>query len=295
MTNPSILELPDLVGLKTEIENWNLPQGLTLSSTNYGTNHSQFKSKGLNFQEIRQYQPGDDIRQIDWRVTAKYGKPYTKLYEEEKEQQTYVLCDLRSPMHFASHGHFKSVIAGRLACLCAFLSEKKHNAFSYQILSNKIYQESNHTSSDIIPLFLNQLTKEPHIEKNVPFAEIRPFLNQHIHTGAVLFLISDFHDIQVNDWNFLGKLSPLNTIILVHIYDHMETEMPEGVFPCSNNKSDLLFNTSGKEFQKKFHDSWNQHNQIIQQQVKKYNMGYLALRTDSDYINIFKTYLMEYA
>ena len=76
-----------------------------------GSAKSPFRTRGLDFQEIRAYQQGDDIRQIDWKTTAKHGgKPYTKLYTDEKEQPVYFVCDLRGCMKFASRGVFKSVI-----------------------------------------------------------------------------------------------------------------------------------------------------------------------------------------
>ena len=93
--NPVLLELPDLVGLREQAESLILPTNDKVSLTGYGDKKSPFRSRGLDFQEVRVYQPGDDIRQIDWRVTAKYGEPFTKLYAEEKEQQIYLVCDLR--------------------------------------------------------------------------------------------------------------------------------------------------------------------------------------------------------
>ena len=96
--NPVLLELPDLVSLKEQAESLVLPTNDKISLTGFGDKKSPFRSRGLDFQEVRVYQPGDDIRQIDWRVTAKYGEPFTKLYTEEKEQQIYLICDLRPNM-----------------------------------------------------------------------------------------------------------------------------------------------------------------------------------------------------
>ena len=127
--NPVSLELPDLVSLKEHAESLFLPLNDKVSLSGFGNKKSPFRSRGLDFQEVRVYQPGDDIRQIDWRVTAKYGEPFTKLYSEEKEQQIYLVCDLRPNMQFASHGHFKSVVAVRLTALSAFMANKKKDRF----------------------------------------------------------------------------------------------------------------------------------------------------------------------
>ena len=102
----------DLLRLRALVHRERLKQANVTGKT--GETPSLFKTKGMDFSEVRSYQAGDDIRQIDWRVTAKYGKPFTKLYVEEKEQRVFFLLDLRSVMQFATSGQFKSVIVARL-------------------------------------------------------------------------------------------------------------------------------------------------------------------------------------
>ena len=133
--NPVSLELPDLVNLKEHAESLIFSANEKFSLTGFGDKKSPFRSRGLDFQEVRVYQPGDDIRQIDWRVTAKYGEPFTKLYTEERDQQIYLICDLRPNMQFASRGHFKSVIAGRLTALSAFMADKKKESIKLHFIN----------------------------------------------------------------------------------------------------------------------------------------------------------------
>ena len=292
MTNPIQPELADLISLKGKADIVGLPSHKN-SVIGFGQTKSLFKSRGLNFEEVRQYQPGDDIRQIDWRVTAKYGKPYTKLYTEEKEKQVYILCDLRPNMQFASHGHFKSVMAARLSALIGFLAEQKNDSLSYQILSHQIIQSlTNLPARDALPYFLNQLSKEPQKESTVLFSQIIPFMEQNIKAGSIIFLISDFHDINLDDFHFLGELSHKSLINIIHLYDKMEIQLPKGVLPFSNGQKQILIDTQSKSFQKTFTDSWNHKTNLLRQNVQKYHWGYLPLSTDSDYLAQFQHFCL---
>ena len=128
------IQMKDLIALKQRAESFLLPDSGKKATIGVGNTYSPFKSRGLDFQEVRVYQPGDDIRQIDWHVTAKYGKPFTKLYTEEKERTIFFVVDLRTNMHFATHGDFKSVIAARIAAFMAFIAEQQKDKIGYILL-----------------------------------------------------------------------------------------------------------------------------------------------------------------
>ncbi len=292
MTNPTRLELPDLINLKKQASFLAIPKKKKWADSGFGESRSLFKSKGLNFQEVRQYQPGDDIRQIDWRVTAKYGKPFTKLYEEEKERQVYILCDLRKPMHFAGQGHFKSVMAGRLSALCGFLAENKNDSLACQILSDKVISIPSGNAKDVLPYFLNQLTETVASTNGTPFSSIFPFITQTVKPGSILFFFSDFHDTKTTDMEFLGRLTHKNTLSFIHLYDSLEANIPEGVFPCSDGTETILINTESKNFKTSFQQSWEEKSNFLRKSIQKYGMGYLSLRTDSDYLNQFKHFCL---
>lgn len=289
MVNPIQLELTDLISLKAQADFVGLPANKKNTFTGFGDNKSVFKSRGLNFQEVRQYQPGDDIRQIDWRVTAKYGKPFTKLYSEDKEKEIYILCDLRPTMQFASHGHFKSVMAGRISALIGFLAEKKNDTLAYQILSSSLLQSLGvMPAKDTLPLFLNQLAQGLSFDSNISFHQIIPFMEQNIRSGSLIFLISDFHDISADDLDFLSNISVKNSVTCIHLYDKMEIDLPKSVLPFSNGHTEILIDTHSEVFQKSFHESWENRTSLLRKTILKYRMGYLPLSTDSDYLYQFQ-------
>ena len=286
--NPVLLELPDLVGLKEQAESLSLPENQNYALTGFGDKKSPFRSRGLDFQEVRVYQPGDDIRQIDWRVTAKYGKPFTKLYTEEKEQQIYLVCDLRPNMHFASRGHFKSVMAGRLTALSAFMVHKKKDKLAYLLLKEKLIPSLTDTASDdLIAPLLNELTQESAEKSDLYFSEILPHLGRTLKTGASLILFSDFHDIGEKDLKLLGQLASKNTITLVHIYDNLERTLPKATLPYSDGKSTFVLDGNSHSVQEGFQKSWTLQTELLRKAVQKYGFGYLPLSTESPYLNLY--------
>ena len=286
--NPVSLELPDLVNLKEHAESLIFSANEKFSLTGFGDKKSPFRSRGLDFQEVRVYQPGDDIRQIDWRVTAKYGEPFTKLYTEERDQQIYLICDLRPNMQFASRGHFKSVIAGRLTALSAFMADKKKNRLSYILLTNKIISSINEANTDLIPTLLNQLTQPLMTDSSIAFSDIISHLESHLKTGASLIFFSDFYDLTGDELKYLGQLGQKNALTFIHIYDDMERQLPDGSLPYSNGKKSIIM--EGEKIHKIFQKSWDEQTNLLRYSVQKYGYGYLALSTNSSYLNIYSQF-----
>ena len=286
--NPVLLELPDLASLKEQAEDLFLPNNPHASLTGVGDKKSPFRSRGLDFQEVRVYQPGDDIRQIDWRVTAKYGKPFTKLYTEEKEKQIYLVTDLRPSMQFASKGHFKSIIAGRLTALSAFMALKKKDKLAYILMGEKIISSLPETATDdLIPPLLHDLTEKTSTSSDLSFSEMLPILGRTLKTGASLILFSDFHDITEKELKFFGQLGAKNTITFIHLYDNMERHLPKATLPYSDGKDTFILNTATESVQKAFQKSWQEQTDLVREAVRKYGFGYLALATDSPYLTLF--------
>ncbi|MGN0919321.1 MAG: DUF58 domain-containing protein [Alphaproteobacteria bacterium] len=291
--NPVLLELPDLVGLKEQAESIHLPNNQKVSLSGFGNKKSPFRSRGLDFQEVRVYQPGDDIRQIDWHVTAKYGEPFTKLYTEEKDQQIYLICDLRPNMHFAGQGHFKSVIAGRLTALSAFIANKKKDSLAYALMGEKAhFSTPNVSSENLIPALLDILVQLPCSDSALTFKEVLTQMGHNLKTGASILIFSDFSDITISELEQLGHLGIKNAITLVHIYDELEKQLPKEMLPFSNTKETLFLDGNNFSVQTLFQKSWEEQTNLVRQAVQKYGWGYLSLKTNSDYIKLFTQFCL---
>lgn len=283
--HPTQLLLKDLIALKHEAQIFMLPQTGKKAEMGFGSTYSPFKSHGLDFQEVRVYQPGDDIRQIDWHVTAKYGKPFTKLYTEEKERTIFFVVDLRENMHFATHGDFKHVIAARLATFMAFIAEHQHDKIGYLILTeNGLVSSGDLHEADLVTPFLNALTNPKAMGKDPSFSMALRQLNALLPTGSFLFIFSDFCDWTADTASSLAPLTEKSTVLLVSIYDMLESILPNDSLPFSNGHDNLVIPANNDKMRQKYHEEWLQKMSLLEAEAQKYGWGFLSIKTDEDYI-----------
>ncbi len=293
--SPVTVEQDDLIALKARTRHTALPQTHKPAMARIGETRSPFRTRGLDFQEMRAYQPGDDIRQINWRMTAKYGKPFTKLYTEEKERPVYLLCDMRSRMKFASHGDFKSVVAARMTVFLAWLAERKKDTIHSVLLLPKLIKtrtpESGeqgvfHLIQDVTAASVPTQTEpdETTLEQGIAA------LGRQAASGALIFICSDCHDLSAKAVRELVRLGQKGTVALVRIYDRMEADLPAGVFPITDGVGRLTVDTTNRQVRQAFKASFEQTEKAIQDAVKRYGWGYLSVQTTDDYIGLLAAF-----
>lgn len=254
-----------------------------------GSAKSPFRTRGLDFQEIRAYQQGDDIRQIDWKTTAKHGgKPYTKLYTDEKEQPVYFVCDLRSCMKFASHGVFKSVIVARLAMFLAFLAERRQDRIgSIVLLENEIKQSDLQSNGGSMALMSDILAGGSAIPRQPDSTTLEDALSQlakEVKIGAKIFVLSDMHDLTEGAIEILKRISFRRTISLIQVYDKLEQEMPAGIWALTDGFQVSVANMMGQRSRDEFRERFKKQSDLIQKTVDRNSWGYLSIQTTDDYI-----------
>lgn len=284
--SPVEIRLCDLTELKKKAENFLLPQSDRKSLSGFGSVYSPFKSRGLDFQEVRAYQPGDDIRQIDWHVTAKYGKPFTKLYTEEKERTVFFVVDLRQDMFFATHGDFKAIAAARMAALMAAMADHQHDKIGYLLLTDTGIFSSGKSDLDMLSPFLNDMVsfhkKKTHAGS---WTQILHFLTQLLPAGSFVFLFSDFHDWQPEHSALLANISDKNTFLFVSLYDLLETTLPDDTLSFSDGTHTVVVTAEDKKTHQQFISQWQQQQTTLQQVANKYEWGYLPVATHTDYLS----------
>lgn len=294
--NSSVFVSPaGLAALKMKAQIGRLPDSKRMALTGSGTTKSPFKTKGMDFSEVRQYQAGDDIRQIDWRVTAKYGKPFTKLYTDEKERQVFFVCDLRSAMKFASHGDFKSVIAAKITAFLAWVAESKGDVVrALLILPDNIKLMPAGKGEDIILNLLNEISVslDPFVfnEDMVSLEQVTKRLDGLVPKGALVFMCSDFHDLTPQAVHHIGQVSKKANVSFIHIFDAMEEKMPAAVLPVTNGTQTVTVDMRDKKNRKVFEDSFTKIQSLTADAVHSYKLGYLPIRTDESYLNIVAGY-----
>ena len=160
-----------------------------------GEYHSVFKGRGMTFSEVREYQPGDDIRLIDWNVTARSGSPFVKIFEEERELTVYLLVDVSRSGHFGSITQFKSEIAAEIAAVLGFSAIKNNDKVGLILFSDEVeqYIAPKKGRSHVLRVVRELLYHKPH-EKGTSIRTALEFLLNVAKRRSVVFLLTDFLD-----------------------------------------------------------------------------------------------------
>lgn len=263
---------------------------------------SSLKGRGMEFDESRLYQPGDDIRNMDWRVTARTGKPHTKLFREERERPVFVWVDYRAPMFFATKGVFKSVFAARTAALIAWNAAQQGDRIGGLIFSENEHHElkPGQGKQGVLHL-INRLVSHPawsdrsrdqHDQTKLKTAIMR--LNRLVRPGSLIYMLSDFRDLE-NAESEMAKLSKHCEVVMIPIHDVLEERLPEnGTFRFTNglgnNGQELIINTHDHSNLEKYQRHFKQHTEFLEQIAGRYRMHLINCLTTDDPIKKLSAY-----
>lgn len=195
---------------------------------------AQFKGRGMEFDETRPYAAGDDIRSLDWRVTARTGKVHTKLFREERERPVFLSVDLRPAMFFATRGMFKSALAARLAALMAWSSLHHGDRLGGQILTAEGHDAFKPAEGHAPVLrWLKALSRCGAATATTDLAlkgldQGLNDLSRHVRPGSLVFVISDFRGLSEPGCAALSRLARHSTVVLMMLSDPFEKSLPVG-------------------------------------------------------------------
>ena len=271
-------------------------EGLSLKASRIaarqsGNYLSRFKGRGMEFDEARPYQPGDDVRTLDWRVTARTGKPHTKLFREERERAVLTWVDMRPTMFFATRGAFKSVIAARAAALLAWSANQQGDR-----LGGLVFNADNHhelrpkRGKSAVLQLLQQLSTashwhSQHNEQEPDANNALARLRRVAKPGSLIFLISDFRNLGPQAESHLAQLSRHNDVVLLHIHDPLEQALPEqGQYRVAWGQRNSLFSAGNKAAQNSYQQQFEQHCQQLQQLSRFPGVHYLSCSTSDDVV-----------
>ena len=202
-----------------------------------GEYHSVFKGRGMNFSEVREYSYGDDIRNIDWNVTARMRKPFVKIFEEERELVLMLIVDISASGYFGSEENFKREIAAEIGALLAFSAVKNNDKVGLILFSDKIekFIPPKKGRSHVFRLIRELLFFEPDSQKT-SIEEALVFFNNVQKKKSIAFLISDFAD--ENYEKGLQIVSKKHDLVAIDIYDKLEEQLPSrGLFDFFDNET----------------------------------------------------------
>jgi uncharacterized protein (DUF58 family) len=252
---------------------------------------SRFKGRGMEFDEARLYQPGDDIRSIDWRVTARTGKTHTKVYREERERPVFISVDNRLTMRFATRGVFKSVLAAKLAGLLAWTAEYHSDRIGGQIFSEHECRELKpQNGRHAVLRFLDALVKPQNpIDKEFTLDQVLARLNQHARPGSLVYIISDFRGINDQAETHIAKLSRHCEVVLIFIYDPLESSLPaKGRYRFTDDERDVVIDTSDQQRLINYQQRFVQRLQRLELLAKKRGLAFVQCSTSEDPIQCLR-------
>ena len=236
LENPGIyVDLAELVRLQFKARGYTFMPRQPVHSALAGRHASRLRGRGLNFEEIRGYLPGDDIRSMDWRVTARTGKPHVRVYTEERDHPVLLLIDQRQNMFFGSRRAMKSVVAAEAAALAAWRVFQQGDRVGAIVFNDReIVEIKPQRSRDQVMRILETVTRFNHQLRAEPSSEPNPAIyNEALHHALRLathdYLITSISDgFGVNEETFrLGtRIAAHNDVIVLFIYDALEADLP---------------------------------------------------------------------
>ena len=262
-----------------------------------GEYHSSFKGRGMIFSEIRPYQYGDDVRNIDWNKTARYSEPYVKVFEEERELTMYLLVDVSNSENFGTRKQIKMETIAELSATLAFSATTYNDKVGLILYSDQIekFIPPKKGKQHVLRMVREIVSYEPKSKKTDLAATLETFMNLARRKSNV-FILSDF--IDSSDYEkALRIVAKKHDVTAIRVYDEKEQSFPDiGLVHVQDNETGeiRLIDTSSKKLRQQYAQYYRDLDQRYQSIFKKNNSGALSIRTDEDYIrpllNYFKSH-----
>lgn len=253
-----------------------------------GEYHSAFKGRGMAFSEVREYQYGDDIRNIDWNVTARYNRPYVKIYEEERELTVMLLIDVSGSHDFGSLEQFKNSIVTEIAAVLSFSAIQNNDKIGVIFFSDIIekFIPPKKGKSHILRIIRELIDFRPQ-HNGTDIAEALRYMTNAIKKRCTAFIISDFMDTLDKVEHALTIANNKHDVVALKIYDERETELPSmGLVKMKDAESGkyTIVDSSSRKTQQAYKSWWINHLSVLDKMFKKSGVDYVNINTKEDYV-----------
>lgn len=276
--------LEELVQLRFYASQLELRQHKKLLSVMAGGKQSGFRGRGVDFVETRHYQAGDDIRALDWRVTARTGHPHTKLFREERERPVLILADYSPSMWFGTRVAFKSVIAARSAALLAWAAVAQGDRVGGLVYAPNQLLDIRPGGGRRGALRLLRALSQPlpaQASNRYRFSHALAQLRRVALPGSLICLLSDFQALDEDCHRHLSQLARHNDVLAVHIYDRFEQELPPpGNYPVTDGQRQFSLRTQHSALRERYRQQFTQHRNQLKQLFQQRGLRLLSLATD---------------
>ncbi len=290
------VKLAELIALRQEARCLNMTAHGKVLATRSGGHLSRFRGRGMEFDESRVYLPGDDPRNMDWRVTARSGQPHVKLFREERERPVWLLIDIGPSMRFGTRVAFKSVVAARAAALLGWAAADKGDRVGGLVFDEtRCYQHQPAVSTrGVLPL-LNALVDLTAAASDASagtcrlsdtlqgssLPEAAAHMAPQIRPGSLVFILSDFVGLDEHNSAWLARLSRGSEVVMIQIYDPLETVAPPpGRYPVTDGERRGVLDTAAERLRTGWHRRFAEHSAMLEALSQRHRTHLIQLGTD---------------
>lgn len=263
-----------------------------------GEYHSTFKGRGMSFAEVREYQSGDDTRTIDWNVTARFNRPFIKVFEEERELTSFLLIDVSASLNYGTRKQTEKDLVTEIAATLAFSAVQNNDKIGAIFFTDKIekYLPPQKGRKQILHIIREILSFEP-TSRNTDLSVALKFLMQIQARSSSVFLISDFiyrGDIRQT----LQIIQKKHHLIAIQVYDKLLAEMPDvGILQVRDAETgrDLFIDTSNRKMRESHAKWWQIQQKQLRELFSSCRVDYASISTDGDYVKALMGLFAKYS
>lgn len=266
---------------------------LRVNSLQTGAYVSHFRGRGMEFDESRPYQPGDDPRNIDWRVTARSTTAYTKLFREERERPVLVIIDLRRTMHFATRGSFKSVNASRAGALLAWAAHLRGDRLGGLVFGDTTHREIRPRLGRQAALrYVHELVGHPDwagdaqtgaADAEAPLTHAMAALRRVVRPGSLVVILSDFVAFSRAAQSYLSGVARHNEVMAVFLSDPLERRLPPpGRYRLVSDQEELAIDTRARTARSEYEQAFASRCENLERFCLRYGVHLLPMSTEDD-------------
>lgn len=252
-----------------------------------GEYHSAFKGRGMSFSEVREYQYGDDVRDIDWNVTARFNRPYVKVFEEERELTVMLVIDLSESLDFGTAKQTKRNMVTEIAATIAFAAIQNNDKIGVIFFTDRVekFIPPQKGRKHILYIIRELLDFEPQSSRTNISVPLQ-FLTNALKKRCTAFLISDF--IDEGDYrNAITIANKKHDVAAIQVYDRRVAELPRiGLIKVRDSESgeELFVDTSSSSVQRAQREWWKKQKEKLENTLSRSGVDYVSIRTDGDYV-----------
>ncbi len=252
-----------------------------------GEYHSAFKGRGMAFSEVREYQFGDDIRDIDWNVTARFHKPYVKVFEEERELTVMLMIDVSGSLDFGSRGQLKRNMSAEIAATIAFSAMQNNDKIGVIFFSDRIekYIPAKKGRKHILYIIREMLNFQPESKKTDVTMAVE-FMTKVLKRRSTVFMLSDFYN-KISFQKQLQIAGQKHDMMAIQIYDPLAKELPDvGLLKVEDAETgrEMIIDTSSRKLRMRHAQMWQERQQQLKNDFAKSNVDWTSIATNGDYV-----------